>query len=223
MDLVNDFLSEGGAGWELTNNAVKLNDVVAHLKQVIKGLIVRHPCPVWPDGLHGGRLRDRAAAAEKRSKPPDVPEKDVFGGQTSIPICGHARRRRFSCRTKVAMSSGRTCLNTSSGASAGAGWGKGLARDSARVDGGRRGMVNRLLSLPVVKPRPRWHQRARGKLLRLSGLLSGTLGLLCRVRLRWSPSMRSVAPLAQECALEQILQRPSPEQPFIVDTPEALN
>ncbi len=37
IDPVNDFLSEGGAGWELTRNTVKLNDVVGHLQQAIEG------------------------------------------------------------------------------------------------------------------------------------------------------------------------------------------
>ena len=37
IDPVNDFLSEGGAGWELTKNTVKLNDVVGHLKRAIDG------------------------------------------------------------------------------------------------------------------------------------------------------------------------------------------
>ncbi|MEX2572996.1 MAG: cysteine hydrolase [Balneolaceae bacterium] len=37
IDPVNDFLSEGGAGWELTSNTVKRNDVIEHLKQAIKG------------------------------------------------------------------------------------------------------------------------------------------------------------------------------------------
>lgn len=35
IDPVNDFLSEGGAGWELTKNTVKLNNVVENLQKVI--------------------------------------------------------------------------------------------------------------------------------------------------------------------------------------------
>jgi ureidoacrylate peracid hydrolase len=38
IDPVNDFLSEGGAGWELTKNTVKMNDVVSHLKRLIEGV-----------------------------------------------------------------------------------------------------------------------------------------------------------------------------------------
>jgi ureidoacrylate peracid hydrolase len=34
IDPVNDFLSEGGAGWELTKNTVKLNNVVENIKAV---------------------------------------------------------------------------------------------------------------------------------------------------------------------------------------------
>jgi nicotinamidase-related amidase len=37
IDPVNDFLSEGGAGWELTETTVKKHDVVGHLKQAIEG------------------------------------------------------------------------------------------------------------------------------------------------------------------------------------------
>jgi len=37
IDPVNDFLSEGGAGWELTKSTVKMNDVIYHLKHAIEG------------------------------------------------------------------------------------------------------------------------------------------------------------------------------------------
>jgi ureidoacrylate peracid hydrolase len=37
IDPVNDFLSEGGAAWELTESTVKKNDVVASLRRVIDG------------------------------------------------------------------------------------------------------------------------------------------------------------------------------------------
>lgn len=37
IDPVNDFLSEGGAAWEMTKSTVKKNDVVAHLQQAIAG------------------------------------------------------------------------------------------------------------------------------------------------------------------------------------------
>lgn len=37
VDPVNDFLSEGGAGWEMTKGTVKKNDVVENLKRVIAG------------------------------------------------------------------------------------------------------------------------------------------------------------------------------------------
>ncbi|MBA3603955.1 MAG: cysteine hydrolase [Parachlamydiaceae bacterium] len=35
IDPVNDFLSEGGAGWEMTKGTVKMNDVIGNLKRVI--------------------------------------------------------------------------------------------------------------------------------------------------------------------------------------------
>ncbi len=37
IDPVNDFLSEGGAGYDLTKNTMKMNDVVSNLKRVIEG------------------------------------------------------------------------------------------------------------------------------------------------------------------------------------------
>ncbi|WP_426059037.1 isochorismatase family protein [Hymenobacter sp. B1770] len=37
IDPVNDFLSEGGAGWELTKSTVELHDVVGNLKKLIAG------------------------------------------------------------------------------------------------------------------------------------------------------------------------------------------
>ncbi len=37
IDPVNDFLSEGGAAWEMTKTTVEKNDVVANLKRVIDG------------------------------------------------------------------------------------------------------------------------------------------------------------------------------------------
>jgi nicotinamidase-related amidase len=37
IDPVNDFLSEGGAAWEMTKSTVKHNDVVKHLRQLIDG------------------------------------------------------------------------------------------------------------------------------------------------------------------------------------------
>ncbi|CAN5774954.1 hypothetical protein BH20VER1_BH20VER1_07630 [soil metagenome] len=41
IDPVNDFLSEGGAGWELTKKTVEMNDVIAHLKRVIEAARAR--------------------------------------------------------------------------------------------------------------------------------------------------------------------------------------
>ena len=37
IDPVNDFLSEGGAGWELTKTTVEKNDVIGNLKHAIEG------------------------------------------------------------------------------------------------------------------------------------------------------------------------------------------
>ncbi|MBA2403285.1 MAG: isochorismatase family protein [Bdellovibrionales bacterium] len=41
IDPVNDFLSEGGAAWELTKGTLKLHDVVGNLKKVIEGARAR--------------------------------------------------------------------------------------------------------------------------------------------------------------------------------------
>lgn len=38
IDPVNDFLSEGGAGWEMTKDTVEMNNVIGNLKRVIEGV-----------------------------------------------------------------------------------------------------------------------------------------------------------------------------------------
>lgn len=45
VDPVNDFLSEGGAAWEMTKNTVRSHDVVGHLQQAIEAAR-RHGIPV---------------------------------------------------------------------------------------------------------------------------------------------------------------------------------
>ncbi|MEX0647484.1 MAG: isochorismatase family cysteine hydrolase [Balneolaceae bacterium] len=37
IDPVNDFLSDGGAGWEMTSKTVKMNDIIEHMKKAIEG------------------------------------------------------------------------------------------------------------------------------------------------------------------------------------------
>ena len=37
IDPVNDFLSEGGAGWDLTKDTVEKNDVVSSLARAVEG------------------------------------------------------------------------------------------------------------------------------------------------------------------------------------------
>ncbi len=37
IDPVNDFLSEGGAGWELTKKTLKMNNVIENLQRVTAG------------------------------------------------------------------------------------------------------------------------------------------------------------------------------------------
>jgi ureidoacrylate peracid hydrolase len=45
IDPVNDFLSEGGAAWDLTKNTLHMNDVIGHLKEAIGGAR-RHGVPI---------------------------------------------------------------------------------------------------------------------------------------------------------------------------------
>ncbi|MEX0802551.1 MAG: isochorismatase family protein [Candidatus Binatia bacterium] len=42
IDPVNDFLSDGGAGWEMTKTTVTMNDVVSNLKRAIGGARARN-------------------------------------------------------------------------------------------------------------------------------------------------------------------------------------
>src|SRR5437764_572078 len=37
IDPVNDFLSEGGAGWEMTKHTVQMNNVIGNLRRAIEG------------------------------------------------------------------------------------------------------------------------------------------------------------------------------------------
>ena len=57
IDPVNDFLSEGGAAWDLTRNTVRLHGVVGNLKRAIQGARARDPRRFRTDGLHARRLR----------------------------------------------------------------------------------------------------------------------------------------------------------------------
>lgn len=43
IDPVNDFLSDGGAGWEMTKATVKMHNVIGHLKQAIDWGADFHP------------------------------------------------------------------------------------------------------------------------------------------------------------------------------------
>src|SRR5436305_12404957 len=45
IDPVNDFLSEGGAAWDLTKHTLHMNDVIGHLKEAIEGAR-RHGVPI---------------------------------------------------------------------------------------------------------------------------------------------------------------------------------
>ncbi|WP_199756736.1 hypothetical protein [Tautonia sociabilis] len=57
IDPVNDFLSEGGAGWEMAKGTVRKHDVIGHLKRAIAGARVPprllRQYPVSPASEHG--------------------------------------------------------------------------------------------------------------------------------------------------------------------------
>lgn len=65
IDPVNDFLSEGGAAWEMTKNTVRSHDVVGHLRQAMdaarsKGIPVVHgPMAYTEEDYADGRLQCR--------------------------------------------------------------------------------------------------------------------------------------------------------------------
>ena len=53
IDPVNDFLSEGGADWDMARSTVEKHDVVGHLRQAIEaGAPAGHPRAVRSHGLH---------------------------------------------------------------------------------------------------------------------------------------------------------------------------
>lgn len=65
IDPVNDFLSEGGAAWEMTKSTVKAHDVIGHLRQAIdaarrKGIPVMYgPMAYTEEDYASGRLQCR--------------------------------------------------------------------------------------------------------------------------------------------------------------------
>lgn len=67
IDPVNDFLSEGGAGWDMTKGTVKKNDVVENLKRVIVGArergvpVVYGPMAYTEEDYAGHELQRRSA------------------------------------------------------------------------------------------------------------------------------------------------------------------
>ncbi len=117
IDPVNDFLSEGGAAWELAKNTVKMHDVVGHLKAAIEGARVRGiPVLFGPMAFIEEDYAERAL--QRRSGINRLMfERKMFlagsWGPTSTPTCGRARTRRCSCHTRGSTSSRRTCRTTS--------------------------------------------------------------------------------------------------------------
>ena len=119
IDPVNDFLSKGGAGWEMTKTTVKMNDVVDHLKRAIEGVrprdipILFGPMAYTEEDYADEQLQRRSGINRLMF------EKKMFlagsWGQTFIPTCSHARMIRCSCRIRVVMFSRPTSLNTSGG------------------------------------------------------------------------------------------------------------
>ncbi len=57
IDPVNDFLSEGGAAWDLTKGTVQKNDVVPNLRRLIEGAREREIPVLFGPMAYGRRLR----------------------------------------------------------------------------------------------------------------------------------------------------------------------
>ena len=116
IDPVNDFLSEGGAGWELTKSTVMMNDVVGHLKRAIEGARA-HGVPV----LFGPMAyTEEDYATEQLQRRSGINrlmfERKMFlAGSWEpifIPTCSRRRATRCSCRIRAVMSSRPTLANT---------------------------------------------------------------------------------------------------------------
>ncbi len=66
IDPVNDFLSEGGAAWEMTKSTVKKNDVVHQLKRLVEGAraagvpVLFGPMAYTEEDYTDARLQDRS-------------------------------------------------------------------------------------------------------------------------------------------------------------------
>ena len=86
IDPVNDFLSEGGADWDMARSTVEKHEVVGHLKDAIEGERLRR-IPV----LFGRPMAYTAADYENEELPPErhQPE-DVraahVGGQRGVTV-----------------------------------------------------------------------------------------------------------------------------------------
>ncbi len=120
IDPVNDFLSEGGAGWEMTKTTVKMNDVVDHLKRAIEGVRPRGiPILFGPMAYTGEDYADEQL--QRRSGINRLMfEKKMFlagswGADFHPDLQPHARMIWCSCRIRVVMFSRPTSLNISSG------------------------------------------------------------------------------------------------------------
>ena len=119
IDPVNDFLSEGGAGWEMVKTTVRMHDVIGNLKRTIAGARERSiPVLFAPMAYTEEDYRDRQL--HRRSGINRVMfEKKMFlagsWGPTSTPSCGRGRTRPCSCRTRGSTSSRPTCRITSGG------------------------------------------------------------------------------------------------------------
>lgn len=67
IDPVNDFLSEGGAGWEMTKATVRMHDVIGHLKRAIEGArergipVLFGPMAYTAEDYADGELQRRSA------------------------------------------------------------------------------------------------------------------------------------------------------------------
>ncbi len=117
IDPVNDFLSEGGAAWDLAKNTIKLHDVVGHLKAAIEGArergipVLFGPMAFTEEDYAVRELQRRSGINRLMF------ERRMFlagsWGPTSTRTCGRARTRRCSSPIRGSTSSRPTCRTTS--------------------------------------------------------------------------------------------------------------
>ncbi len=116
IDPVNDFLSEGGADWDMTRRTVQKHDVVGHLKEVIEGArrqevpVIFGPMAFTAEDYADEQLHRRSGINRMMF------ERKMFwparGEPTSIPICSPTRATSSWSLTRGSTCSRPTCRST---------------------------------------------------------------------------------------------------------------